>query len=400
MSSKGLLIGFVLVAIISLSIFHSEGIAEVRGVTDGSIKVGASLPVTGPAASLGVQLAESIRTYVKHINDSGGINGRQLNAILEDDRYSIPPAISALKKLVYRDKVFAFIGPGSASLFNVLWKKIQKNKLPTISITMPEIAVTPLKKYIFIITDTYPGQVKVLVDYLMNDFKLKDPKIAVVYPDTEVGKMDLVPTIARLKKYNIKPVTKEILNPAAVDASSQVMSIRRYKANCILHVGTITPTTIALLRDLRKMGLSIPVFATWGAMLGEAMNEIGQAAQKLHSVHATSPWYDKGPGLEAMRQTTLTYYPDTEKPYRGTIYTHGWICGMIMAEGLKRAGRNLNEEKLIHAFENIKNYDTGGLCGPITYSSTSHKGGNSWKIYKADPIGKKFVPLTGWRIAD
>ncbi|MDY6969801.1 MAG: ABC transporter substrate-binding protein, partial [Spirochaetota bacterium] len=304
----------------------------------------------------------------------------------------------ALKKLVYKDKVFAFVGPGSASLLNVLWKKIQENKLPTVSITMPDLAVEPFKKYIFIITDTYRGQVEVLVDYLVNDSGIKNPRAAVVYPDTEVGKIDLLPTIERLKKYKLEPVTKEVLHPASVDASSQVMSIKKNKANCILHVGTITPTTITLLRDLRKMGVKVPVFGSWGAMLGEALNKIGPATKMFYSVHATSPWYDKGSGMEEMRRITLKYHPGSEIPYRGTIYTHGWICNTILVEGLKRAGRDLDEDELIEALEDIEEYDTGGLCGPITYSSDSHKGGSSWKIYKSNPDVGKFIPMTDWRV--
>ena len=400
MKKKSIYIVTVSAIFIFLAVCQNLCASNVRGVTDKSIKIGVLLPMTGPAASLGVHLANATKNYIRHINDQGGINGRRLDYVMEDDRYSIPPAIAAFKKVVYKDKVFALIGPGSASQLTILWKKIQKEKLPNIAIPMPEVAVTPFKKYIFTIIDTYPGQVKVLVDYMINDFKLKEPRVGVIYPDTEVGKIDLGPTLERLKKYKIEPVTKEILNPAAVDASSQVMSLKRYKANCAFHVGTITPTTIALLRDLKKLGLDIPVFASWGAMLGEEMNRIGTVAKKLYSVHATSPWYDKGPGLDAMRQITLRYHPGTEKPYRGTIYTHGWICSLVMAEGLKRAGRDLNEEAFIMSIETLKNYDTGGLCGPIHYSSTSHKGGDSWKIYKANPVEEKFTPLTGWRISE
>ncbi|KAF0122878.1 MAG: amino acid/amide ABC transporter substrate-binding protein HAAT family [bacterium] len=400
MKIKSLFVIFIFMTTLFFLVCKNLRASEVRGVTDKSIKVGAILPITGPAASLGVHLAEAIRTYTKYINDTGGVNGRQLNLIVEDDRYSIPPAIAAFKKLVYKDRVFTMIGPGSGSHMNVLWKHIEKEKLPTMSIVTPEIAFSPLRRYIFSVMDTYPGQVNVLVDYMIKDFKLKEPKVALVYPDTEVGKIDREPAIERLKRYNITPVTKEVLAPGTVDASTQVMSLRRYNANCVLHVGTITPTTITLLRDLRKMGLNIPVFGSWGAMLGEEMNAIGEAANQFYSVHAHSPWYDKGIGIEAMRKITLQYHPGTEKPYRGTIYTHAWLCTAVLVEGLKRAGRNLDEEALINALESTKKYDTGGLSGPISYSLESHKGGNSWKIYKADPTGGKYVPLTGWRIAD
>jgi len=80
--------------------------------------------------------------------------------------------------------------------------------------------------------------------------------------------------------------------------------------------------------------------------------------------------------------------------------TLGWAVGVILEEGLKRAGRDLDEDALIRAFESLKNYDTGGLFNPLTFTSTSHKGGDSSRIYKADPILGKFVPLTGWRKSD
>ena len=394
---------FVLIVtlFVSLTLFCAHTVnAEVRGVTDKEIKIGATVPMTGPAGHLGAFWVEAMRTYTRYINDHGGVNGRQLNLIVEDDRYVIPPAIAAFKKLVYKDRVFASLGHGSASILTVLWKHIEKEKLPTMSVVMPEIAFSPVKRYIFGVMDTYPGQVTVLMDYMVKDLKLKEPSVALVYADTEAGKIDREVAIGWLKRHNITPVTKEVLNPGAIDASSQVMSMKRYKANVIAHMGTITPTTVVLLRDLRKLGLKIPVFGSWGAMLGEEINAIGEAANQFYSVHAMSPWYDKGPGVEEMRKITLKYHPGTEKPYRGTMYTHAWLFTAVLVEGLKRAGRNLDEEALINAFESIKKYDTGGLSGPLSYSSESHKGGNSWKIYRADPTGGKYVPLTGWRTAD
>ena len=378
--------------------FAKEGYSgEVRGVTDNTIKVGVILAQTGPAAPLTALGSNAIKAYARHTNEQGGIHGRRLKVIVEDDRYAIPPAIAAFKKLIFKDNIFVLMGPSSASSLNVLWKHIQKNKLPTMALPMPKVAVTPYKKYIFTITDTYDGQIKVLIDYMINDFELNKPRIGVVYPDTEAGKIEFVPGIERLKKYNIKPATTEILNPGAVEASSQVMNLKRYKVNCIVHAGAITPTAITLLRDLKKFGLNVPVFAGWGGMLGEELNSIGDSANNMYSVHAISPWYDEGHGLEKMREVTLKYHPGTEKPCRGTVYTLGWTGFTMLLEGLNRTGRNLNEEALIKALESIKNYDNGGLSGPITYSSTSHKGGDSWKIYKADPTAKKYVPLTGWR---
>ncbi|MFH1625656.1 MAG: ABC transporter substrate-binding protein [Pseudomonadota bacterium] len=370
---------------------------EVRGVTDNSVKIGVILDQTGPAASITVPCTQAIRTYIRHVNDSGGVHGRQIEVSVEDDRYSIPATIAAYKKLVFKDKIFAFIGPGSGGFVRILWKKIQADKLPNISVVFPEIAVNPFKRYIFTTSDTYEGQVRVLIDYIVKDYKLKNPRIALVYPDTETGKIDMRPAIARLKKYNLEPVTTEIFMAGAIDASSQVMNMKKQGANAVLHVGCITASAMTVIRDLRKFGLKIPAFNSWGSMLDEKVHTLGEYAKRFYGVHAIAPWYGEGPGVASMREITLKYNPGTEKPYRGTLYTHGWVLATVLVEGMKRAGRNLDPETLVDALETVKDFDTGGLCNPLTYSSTSHKGGDSWRIYRSDPVKERYVPITGWR---
>lgn len=391
-----LLVAGLLVSIFFIYVSLSHAV-DVRGVNDKSIKIGVVLDQTGPAAGVTVPCTQGIRTYMKYINDNGGINGRQLEVIVEDDRYSIPATIAAYKKLVFKDKIFAFIGPGSGGFVNVLWRKIQQDKLPNVSVVFPDLAVNPLKRYIFTTSDTYEGQVRVLIDYIVKDYKLKNPRIGIVYPDTETGKIDLRPTLERLKGYNIEPVTKEVVMPGTIDASSQVMSLKKHRVNCVMHVGTITGSAMTLLREMKKFGLEVPAFNSWGSMLGEDIHTLGETARQFYSVHALAPWYSEGSGVKTMREITLKYHPGTEKPYRGTLYTHGWVLATILTEGIKRAGKNLDEEAFVNALETLKNFDTGGLCNPITYSATSHKGGESWRIYKADPVQKRYVPITGWR---
>ncbi|KAF0122519.1 MAG: amino acid/amide ABC transporter substrate-binding protein HAAT family [bacterium] len=329
-------------------------------------------------------------------NEQGGIHGRQLEVISEDDRYSIPAAIAAFKKLVYRDRIFALCGPGSASFVPPLWGKFQKEKLPTICLPFTELAVNPYKRYLFITCDTYEGQIRALTDYIIREYKLKNPRIGIVLPDTEAGKTDLRAALPRLKEYNIEPVTREILMAGAVDASSQVMSLKKNGVNCVMNIGTITSSAVTLVRELKKFGINIPVFNSWGAMLAEGLNEIGDAANQAYIVHAISPWYGEGLEVQKMRKVTLRYHPGTEKPYRGTSFSYGWAVGNILAEGFKKAGRNLDEDAMIDALESLKNYDTGGLLAPVTFSSGNHKGGNASKIYKADPVSGKYVTLTGW----
>ena len=394
----------LLVVGLLVSIFFTYGsliqAADVRGVAEKSIRIGFIIDLTGPAAGSVADVIKGFRTHVRYINEQGGIHGRKLQIFAEDDRFSIPFAISAFKKLVYRDRVFALAGLTSTGLLKPLMSKMEKEKLPTLSMVSPKIAVNPHKRYIFIAWDTYEGQARMLTDYVIKEYKLKDPRIGIVMPDNETGKTDLRAVLLRLKDYNIEPVTKEILMAGAMEASTQVMSLRRNGVNCIMHIGTLPQAAVLLLRELKKFGLKKPVFNSYAAMIDESLNEIGDAANQAYIIHSFSPWYGEGPGVEGMRNVTLGYYPGTERPYRGTSFAGGWAIASVLDEGLKRPGRNLDEDALIEALESFKNYDTGGLIPPVSYSSTSHKGGDSWKIYKADPVAGKYIAVTGWRKSD
>ncbi|PIZ19840.1 MAG: hypothetical protein COY50_07885 [Deltaproteobacteria bacterium CG_4_10_14_0_8_um_filter_43_12] len=213
----------ILIVIVDKTFIHAN---DVPGVTDSTIKLGLILDQTGPAANVAVPITQGIRSYFSYINEQGGINGRKLNLLVEDDRYAIPMAISAFKKLVFKDSVFVLMGPSSTGAVTVLSGSAQKEKVPLISPVMPEITVKPFKRYVFIIADIYPNQMKMLIDYLLKDLNPRDPRIGLVYPDNETGKVDSAAALKVLKSYNIVPVSKEVLNPGSFDASSQIMNLK------------------------------------------------------------------------------------------------------------------------------------------------------------------------------
>ncbi|MDY7030739.1 MAG: ABC transporter substrate-binding protein [Thermodesulfobacteriota bacterium] len=386
----------VLVSTILVLVWGKPGYCA-KGVTDDTITMGVIFDQTGPAAEPCLLPTKAVRNLSRFINKQGGILGRKLKIFVEDDRCAIPMAVSSFKKLVFRDKIISLLGPTSSGGVIALLRSINKEKVPTIPISAMERMVNPFQRYIFTIQDTYPGQMKVIVDYIMKDLKAKNPRIALVLPDNETGKADLKPAMERLKQYNLEPVKKEILNYGSLDATSQVMNLRRAQPDYIISCGSQPQPTIVLLREMRKFGVKIPLFCSWASGSEEVIRITGDASALLYVVHAAASWYDEGPGVAKMREITLKYEPNTEEYQRGKNYTLGWVMVTVMFEGMKRAGRNLNGETLVKSLEGIKNFDTGGLTVPISYSSTSHKGGNAWKIFKADPSTEKFIPKTGWR---
>ncbi|MFH1625291.1 MAG: ABC transporter substrate-binding protein [Pseudomonadota bacterium] len=388
---------FTLLVVYFLSASIRLGYAgEARGVTDDTITIGVILDQTGPAANVTLPMTNAIRRLFRYVNEQGGIHGRKVKVIVEDDRYAVPMAIAAFKKLLYRDKVLALIGPSSSTATLSLLRHMEKEKLPTMPIPPQERCISPLKRYVFGVYEIYPNTMRTIIDYMVKNLDTKDPRIALAYPDNETGKQDLMSATARLKLHNLTPLVQEVVNPASIDATSQVMSMRRYNVNNIILCGFIPQPAGLLLRELKKFGMNVPVFANVAAASEEVIQMAGEGAEKYYVISPWASWYDEGEGVALMREITLKYAPGTEKPYRGKIHTGAWIWATVLKEGLLRAGKDIDGERLVAALETLKDFDMKGLCGPINFSSTNHKAMNTAQISKADPANGKFIPVTGW----
>ncbi|MBI4621398.1 MAG: ABC transporter substrate-binding protein [Desulfobacterales bacterium] len=397
METKGKLFLVTILASIFISFSSLCGYAEdVRGVTDTMIKIGGILDQTGPVAGdITIPATEGFRNYMSHVNDKGGIFGRKIKVIIEDDRYSIPTCIAAFKKLLFKDEIFALFGPANTGGARALFGQIEKLKVPNLTGAPDEAQVNPLKRHIFMPFNTYHDQFGVILDYIVNDLKAKKIDVTFVYFDAESGKVALA-SVRRWAKFFNFSFNTEIINMGALDAASQVMSIKRNNPTHILiHHGS--PGTVALLRDLRKFGLNTPVYGDMITCTEDTVRMGGSASKNYIGAHPVSSWYDDGKDVEEMRRITLKYKPGTEMPYRNKIHTLGWIVATSLCEGLKRAGRYLSIEEFVTAMESIRDMDTGGLSCPISFSPTNHQGMHHTKLYRADPESGKLVPITDWR---
>src|SRR5438046_8376404 len=90
-------------------------IAQQQGITSDTVTVGAHGPTPGPAAYIGLGGRDGMMLAVKEINAAGGVNGRKIVVVFEDDGHSPTKALAAVKKLVEQDKVFAVFGVGGSN---------------------------------------------------------------------------------------------------------------------------------------------------------------------------------------------------------------------------------------------------------------------------------------------
>ncbi|MEW6616769.1 MAG: ABC transporter substrate-binding protein [Thermodesulfobacteriota bacterium] len=387
-------ISIILIAPLLL-LWYTSVLGETRGVTKDTIIMGHLNADTGPIAKDSQSVSEGIRNYVHYINEQGGIHGRKIKIISEDTGYSIPRAMAAFKKLLYKDKVFTFFGPTSTGEATVLQSQIQKEKLCTVAISGAEQMFNPFKRYTFHLATSYENQVKILFDYIFTDMKAEKPNVAVVYPDVEFGKSGAREARKQAKIFGVE-LHEEILDLSALDATSQILSMKRYKPDFVIVHHVIAPASL-LLRAAKKFGFKTNFLGTSLDTQRDVVVLSGNATRGFVGATLFRPWYEDTPAVKKMRDITLKLRPGTEKPLRSEHYTFGWVNAMLFTEGMKRAGVDLNNDSLVNAMETVKDFDAWGLSGPITWGPDDREGSESCILYKADVDNGMLVAISNWK---
>jgi len=393
MVSKKMWIG--LVACLAIILLAWPGLAQQRGVTKDSIKLGLILVKTGPVAALGLPNGQGMVDYLQYINDQGGVNGRKIEVIWEDDQFEAPKSVAALKKLITRDEVMTVLTTGGSQQTIANLKNINEYKVPNIPNALMKEFYEPYQPYIFAMGATYEAQYECIVDYIFNDLKEKNPRIGVIYEKKEYGKIGLEAIRNRAKAYGVDLAAELVLPTGAVDASSQVITLQENKVDYVITC-LLLPPAITYLKTAQKFNYwPKKVFGFNWATDDMLVKACGEAAKNYIGVNFVGSWSDESSGLKLVRQIAEKY----KRTDIGltSLYINGVGVSMLFVEGLKRAGNNLTPDGLKAALESLKNFETGGVFPPVTYTNKSHEPVEMVKFFKADVENKKLVAITDWR---
>jgi len=339
----------------------------VRGVTDDTIVIGTWAPLTGNAALWGA-VGRGAGTYFDMINEEGGIHGRKIEFIIKDDAYQPSRTVAAVREMVERDGVFAFVaGVGTAPGRAVL-DYIVENEVVWVS---PATGAThwayPPNKYVFAQYTPYFDEAAVLVDYVVNE--LGKSKIAVIYQNDDFGESGLVGAELALAKHGLGVVEAVSVEVPDTDLSSHAVRLRESGAEAILM--WLTPRHATIIHGaVGRLGyepqwLVSSVLAdtqlmyelTEGAWAGVIFAAIGQLGSSGH------------PLLEKYRAAAIRLAPD-ESP--GEFFLSGFRYAEPLVEALRRVGPELTTERLVEALESFDGFQ--GVGAPLTFTPDRRQG--------------------------
>src|SRR5258708_1941561 len=351
--------------------FHAAS-AEV-GVTNDKIVLGQAAGFTGPAEQLGIQMRNGVKAYLDYVNEKGGVHGRKLELVTEDDKYEASVAPVATKKLIEERKVFALLGyvgtpTGAAHLPVVIQAKV-----PLVGMfTGAEILRDPFSRYIFHVRASYYDETDKIVEQVVST---GGKKISVFYQADNYGEAGRKGTEIALTKRGMKIHSTGTVERNTIKVEEAVKTINASQPDAVVMVSAYT-SCAEFIRQMKKAGSAATFYNVSFVGSNALANALGKDGVGVAiSQVVPFPW---GTGVPVVKE-----YQQLAKKAGFTDYNfsalEGFLTAKVMVEGLRRTGKDLTREKFIDTMEKMHDVDLVGFF--VGYSPKNHQ-------------GSKFVDLT------
>ncbi|MEX0349601.1 MAG: ABC transporter substrate-binding protein [Paracoccaceae bacterium] len=347
--------------------------AETQGVSDTEIVIGAVTDLSGIFAAAGVPATKGANLYFDKINAEGGVHGRKIRYVVEDNGYQMPRAMQGYNKLLNRDKVFAMLlslgTPMNVAGFKLLDPKGIPNVAPLSAAR--QMLQEPMDNK-FTTTSSYYDQARVGVNYLSDQYG--GQKVCTMYLPTDFGAEILEGTKAGAEESGVEFVAETTHKPDETDFVGSLSKLKEEGCD-IVSIALGVRQAITVVGTAKKMGL-------------EDMNFLGTMASFLTVVaavpggvtdglHAAASWQDlwaraDEPAPKAFIEEYKAAYG--EDPVGASML--GYSSAEMMVKALEAAGPGLTQEGFIAAMETL-DYPEPLIGNHIQYGEGDHQGAST-----------------------
>jgi branched-chain amino acid transport system substrate-binding protein len=366
------------------------------GITDTEIKIGQTMPYSGPASAYGV-IGRTEAAYFKMINDQGGINGRKLNLISLDDAYSPPKTVEQIRRLVEDEKVaFLFQTLGTPSNLAIR-QYCNDNKVPQLFVATGAATFSDPQHFPWTMgfNPSYQTEAHIYAKHILATSP--DGKIAVLYQNDGFGKDYLIGLKDALGADHAGMVVKEAsYETSEPTVDSQVVTLQGSGADILLIAATPKFAAQAIRKSFDIGWAGMRIVSTVSNSITSVLKPAGLEKSKglIDAYYGKDPkdprWKDD-PGMKEWTAFVAKYMSPTELNDANATYAFGAAATMVQT--LKQCGDDLSRENVLKQAANLKDLELPLLLpgmkintSPTNYSPirqmqlATFNGGN-WELF-------------------
>jgi len=359
--------------------------AQQQGVSDTEIVIGDILPLTGPPALLGVAHNLGVKAAVAEANAAGGINGRKLRLISEDDGYVPSRTIQGVRKLINSDKIFAFTSISGTAQAQAAMPLIKQTGIPAMApITTYEGLYQPTIKNVFAVGYDMREAVYELVSKMAERYPNK--KWAVISQDDDYGQnvRDGFERAAKEKKLQV--VSSQIFKKGQSDFSSEILKVKQAGAEALM-AGGVLGENVTMTKELERIGHKIPVGVTYVSRVPASAKMMGSAGENVYTVDYV---YLESSAEAKGFMDKLEKHLSAEERARVNRYTFtGYSAARALFAAMDKCGKALTWDCTNAELAKLKNLETGAMT-PISFAADDHLAAPKLFLLKADPAATTY----------
>jgi branched-chain amino acid transport system substrate-binding protein len=369
------MIGPMMLAALSLSVFtFSPAMAADKkygpGVTDTEIRIGQTVPYSGPISSLS-RFGRIEAAYLKKINAAGGINGRQVTLLSLDDAFAPPKTVLQTRKLVEGDDVLAIVGSVGTPTNLAVAKYLNSKQVPQILLlaSTPKLDDPDNLPWTTTFMMPQPVETRLYAEYLLRN--KPDAKIAALYQNDDLGKGNLAGFKAALGSRAAMVVSEASYDITDPTIDSQILALKASGADTLFHASNARFAAQAI-RKAHELGWNVQHVLLAGVSgISAVLAPAGLAASTgaITAVWLKSPedpMWDADEGMKEYR-VFMKEWAQNEPLDEGVF---PYTTAQIIVEILKKCGDDLSRENLIRQATNVRDLQLSMFLPGLTINIT------------------------------
>jgi branched-chain amino acid transport system substrate-binding protein len=364
------------------------------GASDTEIKIGQTMPYSGPASAYGV-VGKSEAAYFNKINAEGGINGRKINFLSYDDGYTPPKTVEQIRKLVESDEVLLVFQPLGTPSNTAIQKYMNAKKVPQLFVATGATKWNDSKNFPWTMgwQPNYQSEGHIYAQYLLKEHP--NGKVGILYQNDDYGK-DYVKGFKDGLAGKVQIVSEQPYETTDPTVDSQIVNLKASGADVFFNVTTPKFAAQAIKKageiEWKPVHLLNNVSTSVGAVLRPAGSDNAKGILSTgYLKDPTDPRWKDDSAYKEWLAFMEKYYPDGDRTSTFTVF--GYAAAQTMVQVLKRCGDELTRENVMKQAASLKNLQLRMLLpgitvntgpadfAPIKQMQMERFNGESWELF-------------------
>lgn len=351
--------------------------------SQGPIVIGMVTSLSGQYSTLGQFDQKTVELLSSQLNAAGGIDGRQVKVVYQDDQTSPTQAVVALNKVV-ESKPTAIIGPVLSTACSAIVDKVDTLKIPMVTLCASDSQVDPIRPYDFMATLSTPAMTGAIGNYLKSENKAK---VALLYDSSDFGQSGLK---ALQQQGEVDIIAKASYNLSATTFVPQLQALLAKNPQAVIAWGA-GPPLVTIAKEFKQLGGKVPLVFSGAAATPLFVGPAGPSgngvvmASSMANVYQSAP--DSNPSKAIVSKLATDYQAKYGEPM--SQFTAD-ACGAwsVIVDGIKKAGST--DPTAVR--DAIESSPAVGCHGTYKYSPTDHRGIAPSDVWVVTDEGGKLVP--------